>query len=126
MKRIWIGAALLAFLLAVGLWTGERMEKAYTEVARQLRLCGEAALGEQWDQARQQADQARAQWEEQWDFAAALADHTALDEIDGVFQQLQVCLDSRDALCSAALCARLAQMVDALQEAHKLTWRNLL
>lgn len=126
MKRIWIGAALLAIVLAAGLWTGNRMEQVHTEVARQLRLCGQAAQAEQWERADELAREARDRWEKEWDFTAALADHTLLDEIDGVMEEMEVCRKNRDSLRSAALCAKLAQMVDALQEAHRLNWRNLL
>lgn len=126
MKRIWIGAALLAIVLAAGLWTGKRMEKTHTEVARQLRLCGQAAQAEQWERADELAREARDRWDKEWDFTAALADHTLLDEIDGVMEEMEVCRKNRDSLRSAALCAKLAQMVDALQEAHRLNWRNLL
>lgn len=126
MKRIWIGAALLAIILAAGLWTGNRMEKIHTEVAQRLRLCAQAAQAGQWDRADELAREAKDRWEAEWDFTAALADHTLLDEIDGVFEQMEVCRKNRDSLRSAALCAKLAKMVDALQEAHRLNWRNFL
>lgn len=126
MKRIWIGAALLAIILVAGLWTGKRMEQTHTQVARQLRLCAEAAQAGQWDRADALARDAKDRWDEEWDFAAALVDHTVLDEIDNAFEQLRVFLDDRDPLWGAVLCAELAQMVETIQEAHQVTWRNLL
>lgn len=126
MKRLWIGVALLVLILAAGLWTGKRMEKAHTQVADRLRLCGQAAQAEQWEQADRLALEAKTHWEQEWDFTAALADHTVLDEIDALMEEMEVCRKSRNALRCAALCAKLARMVDALQEAHRLSWRNLL
>ena len=126
MRRMWSGVALLAVILAAGLWTGNRMEKTHTDLAEQLRACSQAAQDGQWEQADELAREAMDRWEAEWDFTAALADHTVLDEIDGVFEQMLVCLESRNPVYSAALCAKLAQMVDALQEAHRLSWRNLL
>ena len=126
MKRFWIGGALLLAILAAGLWTGKRMEKIHTDVVDRLRDCGQAAQEQRWEQAEAAVREAKERWEAGWTFSAALSDHTALEEIDGDFGELQVYLKNRDALRSAALCAKLAQMVDAVQESHRLTWRNLL
>lgn len=126
MKRAWIGAALLVGLLAVGLWSMSAMDRVHSDIADELRRSARAAQQMQWAQADDALEQATEQWQESWKFTAAMADHTALDEIDALFAQAEVYRSSRSQPLYAAACARLAQLVEALQEGHRLTWWNLL
>lgn len=126
MKRLWIGIALLAGVWIVGLWTSARMEDIHTSISDDLTNAAEAAQREQWEQADELAQKAEESWQDRWNFSAALADHTVLDEIDGFFAQAEVYRESRDGVAYAAICARLSKAIEALQEAHRLTWWNLL
>ena len=126
MKRLWIGLGLLVGILAVSLWTGSRLGEIHNSVSEDLVRCGRAAEAGEWAGADAFADRACHRWEDTWHFSAALADHTVLDEIDGLFAQMEVFRKSRDGVACAALCAQLAQAVSALQEGHKLSWWNLL
>lgn len=126
MKRFWIGLGLLVSILAAGLWTSSRLEDIHTSISEDLQRSAAAAQTAQWEQADELADDAIEDWRDSWDFSAALADHTALDDIDSLFAQAEVYRQNRDAVSYAAVCARLAQYIDALQESHRLTWRNLL
>lgn len=126
MKRLWIGIGLLAAILVLGLWTSWRMEDIHTDIVDTLMDSAQAAQAGQWERADALAGQAREGWQRGWSFSAALADHTLLDEIDGLLAQGEVYRKNRDAVAYGAVCARMASAVDALQEAHKLRWRNLL
>ena len=126
MKRLWIGIGLLAAIIILGFWTSCRMEDIHTSISSDLRRAAQAAQSEQWDTADRLGQATQAQWQESWDFSAILADHTLLDEIDGLFAQAEVYRKNRDAVRYAAFCARLSTAIDALQEAHRLSWRNLL
>ena len=126
MKRFWIGVALLVGILLVGLWTTNQLGKLHTATASDLTGAAQAAQQGQWEQADRHAAAARQRWQQGWHFSAALADHTVLDEIDGLFAQSEIYRKNRDAMEYAAICARLAQHVTALQESHQLSWWNLL
>lgn len=126
MKRLWIGVGLLAGILILGFWSASAMNDIHTDISQQLTESAQAAQSSHWDRADGLAQQAHENWEDHWQFSAALADHTVLDEIDGLFAQAQVYRHSRDALQYAAVCAQLAKSIDALQEGHRLTWWNLL
>lgn len=126
MRRLWIGIGLLVGIVFLGFWTTLRMCTIHTEISNQLRFAGQAAQSDQWDRADLLARQAEELWQRHWKLSAALADHTILDEIDGQFAQAEVFRQSRDPVAYAALCSRLAKSIEALQEAHRLTWWNLL
>lgn len=126
MKRFWIGLGLLLGILAVGLWTTGEMGRIHTAISVSLMRSVQAAQAGQWSEADEFAANAAEGWEDSWHFSAALADHTVLDEIDGLFAQTEVYRKNRNAVAYAASCARLARYIDALQEGHKLSWWNLL
>ena len=126
MKRLWIGIGLLAAIIIFGFWTSRRLENKLTAINDHLLQSIRAAQSEQWNTADELEQSAQTQWQEMWDFCAILADHTLLDEIDGLFAQAEIYRQSRDSLAYAAVCARLATSIDTLQEAHQLSWRNFL
>lgn len=123
MKRMWIGIGILTALLALGLYTMWLTDHRLSEVAYQLQ---KAAAEENWETAEQLSRQAKQQWEDNWFFSAALADHTDIDEIDGVFARLEVYRRYENTAAHAATCAWLSEAVTDLEENHRLTWWNLL
>lgn len=126
MKRLWIGIGLLAAVLVLGAWSAAGMSRVHTAVADNLVQAAQAARSGQWEAADRYAADAAEKWEDGWHFSAALADHTVLDEIDGLFAQSEEYRKSRSAVEYAAICARLARHIEALQESHRLNWWNLL
>ena len=126
MNRLWIGIGLLAAILAIGLWTSARMTDIHSGIADTLDRSAQAAQSDQWDRAKSLEQEAADHWKRSWNFSAALADHTVLDEIDGLFAQSAVYLENRDGVSYAAVCAQLASAIEALHEGHKLSWWNLL
>lgn len=126
MKRLWIGIGLLAVILIAGLWTSALLRQDQTAISDYLQKAADAALNGQWAQADQFARQAESRWQDRKNFSATLADHTVLDEIEGIFAEATVYRESRDRVAFVAICARLSKSVEALQEGHRLTWWNLL
>lgn len=126
MNRFWIGAGLLLALLGAGLWAMFAMDNAHGEISDALQQSAEAAQAGNWEQADIFAQSAKDQWEENWRFSAAMSDHTALDEIDSIFAQAEIYRKSRNTADYAAACARLAELIRALEEGHDLSWWNLL
>lgn len=126
MKRLWIGIGLLAVILVLGFWSTDRLTQIHTEISEMVMDSGDAARAGQWDRADALAREVKEKWENGWGTSASLADHTVLDEIEGLFAQAEVYRESRRAADYAAICARLAAAVDAIQEAHQISWWNLL
>lgn len=124
MKRMWIGAALLAVLLTVGILTGEALESRFSYGADTLRRAGEWAAAGDWDRAADLTDEVRQDWDDaQW-MVRALTGHEQLEQIQISFAKLEVYEDS-DAVAFRALCAALAQELEALGDAHRCSWENL-
>lgn len=126
MKRLWIGVGLLVGIVLVGLWTTEKLNRIHTAISEDLLQSAQAAQAGKWADADSAAEDATQGWQESWHFSATLADHTVLDEIDGLFAQSEVYRKNRSTVDYAATCARLAQRIQALQEGHRLSWWNLL
>ncbi len=126
MKRCRVGAWLLAALLVIGLLSSWAMVKCCEPVGNAAAEAAAAALREDWDNAEALVGQARAQWKKYWGFCAAFADHEPMEDINGLFAQLEVYAQSRDPQNFAAVCAQLSEDTKAIGEAHSLKWWNLL
>ena len=72
------------------------------------------------------AKKAKELWDKQWHRSAVLADHTPMDEIDGLFAQVQSYARAGNRADFAAGCSRLSKLVEAIGEAHAPGWWNLL
>lgn len=124
MKRLILGTGLLLALFAgsLAVWWG--MEAKHRPVAERLTLAAVLSASGDGTAARETAFQARTQWQENWHFTAAFADHTPMEEIDDLFRAL----DAYDPVSDefAACCLQLSQRTQAMAEAHKLNWWSLL
>ena len=103
MGRFLLGIGLMLALLAAGLYVGHAAEDMHAPVSALLTEAADAA-------------------EAGWHAAAAFSDHAPMDEIDGLFAQLE----NKCGTELAALCRRISSLVSAVAEAHKLNWWNLL
>ena len=126
MKRFWIGVTLLAVLLVGGLLLRHRMDRVHLETSRLLQQAQTAALQKDWPQAQALAEEARQQWQRYRRFTAAFADHTPMDEIDGLFAELAIFSQEQEMPHFAATCTRLNHLASAMAESHMLHWWNLL
>ena len=126
MKRSWFGLALLLALLAGALLVTWTMDRIHEPIARELELAGTCALAGQWHRAETLAEDAEARWEKGAHFRGCFADHTPMEEIDGLFARLLEYCREEDTGEFAAGCRELSRLVKAMTDAHKPNWWNLL
>lgn len=126
MNRLHLGIALLAVLLAAGIATTCLFHHIFTPLSQTLEDAGNQALAGSWEQARDLAQQAHEKWLRCRDITAAAADHAPLEQMEQLFSNLQVyqALELRSEF--AAICAQLAQMATAMEEAQAVHWWSLL
>lgn len=126
MRRMWIGVGLLALVLVAGLWAAEWMDRSHGAMAKDLDRAGEFAMAGRWEDARRELDAVRENWQKKRPVTAAFADHEPLEEIDGLFAQLEIFAQGKKQTDFAAVCAYLARQLEALGDDHSLTLYNLL
>ena len=126
MKRGWFGAGLLLVLLALGITSSVLMQNFHKPLSQQLEQAGEYALEENWEKAVKIAESAEETWRKLWHFSAAVSDHEPMEQIDSLFAQLEIYRKAGDCLGFANTCASLSRQVEAMGDAHKLSWWNLL
>lgn len=126
MGRFWLGVGLMAVLLALGLWNAAAMEDLHDPISRTLEEAAQQTLSGNTQSGIALARQARGRWAGNWRRTASVSDHTPMDEIDGLFAQLEVYAKSEKPTEFAAYCAQLAARIDAVGDAHQFTWWNLL
>ena len=126
MKRMWIGVVLLAVLLVSGLLAAEFMEKTHGPIVSDLKQAADAAMEGSWGRAEALTARARKSWDKHRFLTAAFADHGPMEEIDALFAQLEAYREAGDTLGFAAVCAALSKQLEAMGDAHELSWWNLL
>lgn len=126
MKRIFLGLALLLALLGIAAVITVRMDHVYEPITNALRQAAEAAEADDWKKAAFLADQAKTRWEERRRFTATVADHSPMDEIDGLFAELEIYLRQQEMPHFAATCRHLAMLTEAMGDNHALNLWNLL
>lgn len=126
MKRSWIGVGLLVFLLACGLFITWQMQKIHDPMAEDLKLASDQAEAGQWENAESYVNLAKQKWDRNWGFSAAMADHEPMERINALFSQLEVCGKAREKVSFRLLCAQLQEELEAMGEAHRFIWWNLL
>ena len=126
MKRIWLGFGILILFLAVGLWSSRYAQTLHEPLAHDLEKAAQTALSGNFAAGRETAEKARQQWDKQWHGTALLADHTPMDEIDGLFARLEIYAQTQNTEAFAACCHQLAKLITATGEAHSFTWWNIL
>ena len=126
MGRLWLGIGILVLFLVLGLWISSAMDEVHMGIADALETAAEQALSGDLEAAMDTAQKAKASWQKHWHGSAAVADHAPMDEIDGLLAQMEIFGRADKPGDFAACCARLALLVEAMSEAHSLTWWNLL
>ena len=123
--RTWIGAGLLAVLLAAGLLVGEAVEKRFGPGVTELEQAAAAARAGDWEKAEALTETVRAGWERSQKAAEGLAGHAELEQIESAFAQLRACAGV-DGAAYSSICAALARQLDSLTQTHQCSWENLL
>ena len=123
MKRVWIGAGLLAALLTVGLLAGWAMS-GICPGAKELERAGELAMAGRWEAAEELVDEVEDRWEDRRWLTTALSDHQIIDDVEASFAQLEAYAEARDEVSFHALCNALAKRLEAAGKAHTATAEN--
>ena len=126
MKRSWFGFFLLAGLLVLSLLSSRAMVRIYQADARQLSQASEEALQGNWREAAALTARVRRNWDKWELFRCAMADHNPAEEIDILFSVLEVYGATREELAFASVARETAQKLEAIGEAHRLDFCNLL
>lgn len=119
------GLGLLVILLLGGLLSSWDMSRRHGEIARTLEACTWQALSGQWENARNTAETAEQAWQQGRGRRAAVSDHTPLEEIDSLFAELGAYAAAGDRTGFARTCAALSRHMDALGDAHRVSWQNI-
>ena len=126
MNRFILGIAILAIFLMLGLGVAWGMDEMHLDVSDNLSLAAEQVIAGDWEKGVDLAKQAKTEWEKNWQKTACVADHAPMDEIDGLFAQLDAFEKPEEAVHYAATCAQLSKLVEAMADAHRLSFWNLL
>lgn len=124
MKRIWFGAALLAVLLILGFGSSALMERSHLTQAEELNHAAALALSGNWTDAGLAYSGARDHWNQRRSIIAGLCDHGPMDQIEGLFAQLEVYALSQDTVSFSSSCVYLARQLEALGKSHSLNLQN--
>lgn len=126
MKHLWIGALLLGCLLVTGAFSSYGVQTVQNRIITQLDQAAEAGFSENWEQADEFLAAAQGQWEKYREFLATMVDHEPMEQIDSLFGELEIYQKAKDPTLFTGLCQRLNQLAQAIRDAHKLSWWNLL
>ena len=126
MKRSIWGIGILIALLIFSVAIAARMQDVHCRISDLLSQAAAAAEQNDWQQADRLARQAEQQWQRYHHFTAAFADHTPMDELDGLFAELLVFLSNRESPHFASTCTRLSLLAQSMADSHGVQWWNLL
>ena len=126
MKHLWIGISLLLCLLVAGFFSSYGVQQVQKPLTAQLEQAAEASFREDWDRAEELFAAARTRWEQYRKFLAAFVEHEPMEQIDSLFRELALYQKAKDFVLFAGVCRRLSQLTEAIGEAHRLSWWNLL
>ncbi len=124
--RFYLGICLLAVFLILGVFVAFSMDAAAAPIAQQLEQASQDALSGDMEKSIALAESAKNGWYDHWKCFAMVADHSPMDEIDGLFSEMEVYARSADSVHFSACCAQLSELVEAMADAHRFTWWNLL
>ena len=124
-RRFYLGVAILLALLVLGIFSGIWVNQASQQVVHCLTQAEESVRNGNPSEALVYSQQAQMLWNSTWNRVAVVADHTSMDEIDGLFAQMAYYAQADVSLFGAG-CARVRELVSAVSDGHQFTWWNLL
>ena len=126
MKRLWIGIAFLALLLAGGFGISIGMNNLQKDISQQLTAACQTALTGDLKQAAIQATAAKEVWEQYRNLVATVTDHEPMEDMDTLFAQLPIYYETDSPLNFAAVCSDLSLLIQAIGENQALKWWGVL
>ena len=124
-RRFYLGVAILLALLVLGIFSGIWVNQASQQVVYCLTQAEESVRNGNPSEALVYSQQAQILWDSTWNWVAVVADHTSMDEIDGLFAQMAYYAQADVSLFGAG-CARVRELVSAVSDGHQFTWWNFL
>lgn len=126
MRRMYWGAALLLLVLVLGILLSVVFLRIHEPLSQLLEQAEEAAISGDWGVATDMADRAEERWLRFRNLTAAVADHEPLEQMDVVFDRLEVVIRLGDREQFLICCSDLSNMAAAMADAQKFLWWNLL
>lgn len=126
MRRFLLGLTLLTALLLFGLWIRAATDRMLTPISSRLQQASQQCLSGDLARGQALAEQAQQDWDSVWRYIAVFTDHAPMDEIDGLFGELDSFSAESSAAEFAACCAQLSRLVDSVADAHNPSWWNIL
>ena len=125
-KRFYLGVGILLVFLLLGLTVSWAMRQVTQPVAQKLEQAAQEVLSGNMEQGILLARQAQTAWQKGWKCVALAADHSPMDEIDGLFAQIGFFSEAGNRQELGACCVRVSELVEAVADAHGLTWWNVI
>ena len=125
-KHFYFGVGILLAFLILGFLVAFFMDTVCDPISLQLENAAVEAMSGDLEKGISLALEAKQRWAEDWKKMATVADHTPIDEIEGLFAEMEVFAQARDAEHFSACCAQLSRRMEAMADAHSLTWWNLI
>ena len=126
MARGWLGAGILVAFLVLGLVLSGAADKVHLPTGELLDRAAELTLAGDLEAGIALGAEAKNRWETQWFLTAAVADHAPMDDVDALFGEMEIYARTGEAPHFAACCKELAQRIQAVADAHRFTWWNIL
>lgn len=126
MKQLWPGLLLLTLLLVAGIFSSLGVRWVQAPISSQLEQAAQAGFSQDWDQVEALSAAAQARWEAYRSALASIADHGPMEEIDGLFGELNIYKRAKDPVLFSSLCSRLSLLTRQIGESYALNWQNLL
>ena len=126
MARGWLGAGILVAFLILGLIVSGVMADVHIPACDLLTQAADMTLEGNFEGAIPLAMEAKSRWEKTWNATAVVADHSPMDDVDALFAEMVTFAESGEEPHFASCCRELAQRVEAVSEAHRFSWWNVL
>ena len=126
MKRLWIAAALLAFLLGASLANAWYSQSLTGDMTDRLRQAQSLAEGENWDQAEAVTRQVYEDWQDHHFYLHTLMRHSDTDQVLRAFRQVLEYLRLQEPDQYNAANADLMAQLELLAEMEQATVVNVL
>ncbi len=127
MKRLWVATALILVLAGLSTLHVFTLSHITHQLTGHLDQARQELIQGQWESAQSLIQEACQEWERHGFYLHTTLRHTDLDAIRGGFQEAMAYLSAReDASECAAVCARMINQLELIQEAELPTIHNLM
>jgi len=126
MVRGWLGVGILIVFLVAGVVTAGAMDNAHIPTEKLLAQAAEKTLNGDFEEAVALGLEAKDRWEKHWNGTATVADHSPMDDVDALFAEMEIYAQTEEKPHFAACCKELSRRIQAVADAHRFNWWNVL